>query len=71
VRPLPETRLSPKLKVTKYSFIADHLNLGAESLIKKEKELVLHFGTLDRMGEEVDLEFIYVNDIVSADTEQD
>jgi hypothetical protein len=71
VRPLPETTLSPKLMVTKYSFIADHLNLGAESPVEKEKELVLHFGTLDRMGEESDSEFICVSDIVSADTDQD
>jgi hypothetical protein len=71
VRPFPETALSPKLMVTKYSFIADHLNFGAESPIEKEKELVLHFGALDKMGEEVDSEIICVNDIVSADTEQD
>lgn len=57
--------------VTKYSFIADHLNFGAESPIEKMKELVLHFGSLDKMGEEGDSEFICVNDIVSADTEQD
>jgi hypothetical protein len=67
----PETALSPKLKVIKYLFIADHLNFGAESPIEKEKELVLHFGALDKMGEEGDLEFICINDIVSADTEQD
>jgi hypothetical protein len=71
VRPFPETALSPKLLVTKYSFIADHLNFGAESPIEKEKELVLHFGALDKMGDENDSEFICVNDIVSADTEQD
>ncbi|KAH2060206.1 hypothetical protein KXX03_006328, partial [Aspergillus fumigatus] len=39
VRPFRETALSPKLMVTKYSFIADHLNFGAESPIEKEKEL--------------------------------
>ncbi|KAH2164954.1 hypothetical protein KXV74_006386, partial [Aspergillus fumigatus] len=71
VRPFRETALSPKLMVTKYSFIADHLNFGAESPIEKEKELVLHFGVLDKMGDENDSEFICVNDIVSADTEQD
>lgn len=71
VRPFPETALSPKLMVTKYSFIADHLNFSAESPIEKKKELVLHFRTLDKMGEESDSEFICINDIVSADTEQD
>ncbi|KAF4219065.1 hypothetical protein CNMCM5878_003920 [Aspergillus fumigatiaffinis] len=71
VRPFPEIVLSPKLVVTKYLFIADHLNFGAGSPIEKKKELVLHFGSLDKMGEEGDLEFICVNDIVSADTEQD
>ncbi|KAH2988342.1 hypothetical protein KXW58_006119 [Aspergillus fumigatus] len=71
VRPFPETALSPKLMVIKYLFIADHLNFGAESPIEKKKELVLHFGTLDKMGEEGDLEFICFNDIVLADTEQD
>ncbi|KAH2643816.1 hypothetical protein KXW41_008558, partial [Aspergillus fumigatus] len=63
VRPFPETALSPKLMVTKYSFIADHLNFGTESPIEKEKELVLHFGVLDKMGDENDSEFICVNDI--------
>jgi hypothetical protein len=57
--------------VTKYSFIADNLNFSAESTIDKKKELVLHFGIMDKMGEESDSEWIYVNDIVSADTEQD
>lgn len=71
MRPFLETMLSPKLMVTKYLFIADHLNFSAESLIKKEKELVLYFGVLDKIGDENDSEFIYVNDIVSADTEQD
>lgn len=71
IQPFPETALSPKLMVIKYLFIADHLNFGAESLIKKEKELVLYFRVLDKIGNENDSEFIYVNDIVSADTEQD
>lgn len=71
VRPFPETALSPKLMVTKYSFITDHLNFGAESPIKKKKELVLHFGTLDKMGKEGDSEFICFNNIISADTKQD
>lgn len=71
MRPFPKTTLSPKLMVTKYSFITDHLNFGTESPIEKEKELVLHFGVLDKIGDKNDSEFIYINDIVSADTEQD
>ncbi|PKX93543.1 uncharacterized protein P174DRAFT_369827, partial [Aspergillus novofumigatus IBT 16806] len=69
--PFPKTTLSPKLMVIKYLFIADNLNFSAKSPIKKEKELVLHFRTLDEIGEESDLECIYINNIVSADTKQD